>query len=101
MVKCPKCGFEIAHPRKCWKMAGRPNKSGIITELTVGLFDCSSCSSSFKAVLGKKRIVKESNNMDNKNRDTKKRIMSKSLALRERFNIEEVQHIKNSLKKKK
>ena len=54
MAKCPKCGKEVANPRKTWKMAGRPDKSGKRTELTIGLFD--HCGKTFRAVLAKRKI---------------------------------------------
>ena len=53
MAKCPKCGMEVSTPRKTWKMAGRPDKSGKRTELTIGLFDC--CGT-FRSVLSKRKI---------------------------------------------
>jgi len=53
--KCPKCGMKIAEPRKTWKMAGRPDKSGKRTELTIGLFDCPK-HGVFRVVLGKEKI---------------------------------------------
>jgi len=56
MVKCKNCGAEVAKARKSWKMAGRPDKTGKRTELTIGLFDCPSCSKSFKVVLNKQKI---------------------------------------------
>jgi hypothetical protein len=37
-------------------MAGRPDKAGKRTELTIGLFDCPSCSKTFKKVLNKQKI---------------------------------------------
>ena len=49
-------GVEVANPRKSWKMAGHPDKAGKRTELTIGLFDCPSCSKSFKVVLNKQKI---------------------------------------------
>jgi len=54
MAKCPKCGTEVATPRKSWKMASRKDKSGKRTELTIGLFD--HCGKSFRAVLAKRKI---------------------------------------------
>jgi hypothetical protein len=54
MAKCPKCGGQVANPRKTWKMAGRPDKSGKRTELTIGLFD--HCGKTFRAVLAKRKI---------------------------------------------
>ena len=56
MVKCKNCGAEVASARKTWKMAGRPDKTGKRTELTIGLFDCPSCNKSFKVVLNKQKI---------------------------------------------
>jgi len=54
MAKCPKCGTEVANPRKTWKMAGRPDRSGKRNELTIGLYD--HCGKSFRKVLAKKKI---------------------------------------------
>ena len=54
MAKCPKCGTEVATPRKTWKMAGRPDRNGKRTELTIGLFD--HCGKTFRAVLSKRKI---------------------------------------------
>jgi hypothetical protein len=54
VAKCPKCGVKVAEPRKTWKMAGRPDKSGKRTELTIGLFD--HCGKTFRAVLSKEKI---------------------------------------------
>ena len=56
MAKCPNCGADVANARKSWKMAGRPDKAGKRTELTIGLFDCPSCDKSFKVVLNKQKI---------------------------------------------
>jgi len=54
MAKCPKCGSEVASPRKTWKMAGRPDRNGKRTELTIGLFD--HCGKTFRSVLAKRKI---------------------------------------------
>jgi predicted RNA-binding Zn-ribbon protein involved in translation (DUF1610 family) len=56
MAKCPNCGTENANPRKSWKLAGRPDKAGKKTELTIGLFDCKNCGKTFRAVLSKRKI---------------------------------------------
>jgi NAD-dependent SIR2 family protein deacetylase len=53
MPKCPQCGKEV-QPKKTWKMAGRPDKAGKRTELTIALCDC--CGKSFRATIGKKKI---------------------------------------------
>ncbi|TRO47683.1 chorismate-binding protein [Candidatus Bathyarchaeota archaeon] len=54
MVKCPNCGKEVANPKKTWKMAGRPDKNGKRTQLTIGLYEC--CGKSFRQVLDKRKI---------------------------------------------
>jgi hypothetical protein len=53
MAKCPQCGKEV-QPKKTWKMAGRPNKEGKRTELTIGLCNC--CGKSFRVTIDKKKI---------------------------------------------
>ncbi len=53
MPKCPQCGKEV-QPKKTWKMAGKPDKQGKRTELTIALCDC--CGKSFRATIGKKKI---------------------------------------------
>jgi len=54
MAKCPQCKSEVSTPKKTWKMAGRPDKQGKRTELTIGLFEC--CGKSFRKVLNKRKI---------------------------------------------
>lgn len=54
MAKCPKCGKEVSTPKKTWKMAGRADKSGKKTELTIGLFE--HCGKTFRAATGKRKI---------------------------------------------
>jgi hypothetical protein len=54
MAKCPKCKKEVSTPKKTWKMAGRKDKSGKRTELTIGLFYC--CGKNFRSVLNKRKI---------------------------------------------
>jgi hypothetical protein len=56
MAKCPKCGTEVSHPKKQWKMAGRPDKQGKRMQLEIGLFDCPKGHPAFRVVLGKKKI---------------------------------------------
>ncbi|MGA2524012.1 MAG: hypothetical protein ABSF65_07670 [Candidatus Bathyarchaeia archaeon] len=57
MAKCPKCGKEVA-PKKTWKMAGRPDKTGkrteLRTELTIGLCEC--CGKTFRTTISKQKI---------------------------------------------
>jgi len=54
-AECPKCKREIPNPRKTWKMAGRPDKKGKRTELTIGLYDCPK-HGAFRSVLSKRKI---------------------------------------------
>ena len=54
MAKCPKCKREVSTPKKTWKVAGRKDKSGKRTELTIGLFE--HCGKSFRSVLNKRKI---------------------------------------------
>ncbi|MDD3791880.1 MAG: chorismate-binding protein [Candidatus Bathyarchaeota archaeon] len=56
MAKCPKCGTEVAKPKKTWKMAGRPDKAGKRMQLEIGLYECSKCSNVFREVLSKTKI---------------------------------------------
>jgi hypothetical protein len=53
MAKCPKCGKEV-QAKKVWKMAGKPDKNGKRTQLTIGLYEC--CGKTFRHVLDKKKI---------------------------------------------
>ena len=55
MPKCPKCGTEVSKPKKTWKMAGRPDKSGKRMQLEIGLYDCPK-GHVFREVLSKKKI---------------------------------------------
>jgi hypothetical protein len=54
-AKCPKCGIDIAEPKKTWKMAGRPDKKGKRLQLHIGLFECSK-HGTFRTVLHKQKI---------------------------------------------
>jgi hypothetical protein len=54
MAKCPACKKEVLKPKKTWTMAGRKDKNGKRTELTIGLFEC--CGKTFKAVTNKRKI---------------------------------------------
>ena len=36
MAKCPVCGKEVKNAKKTWKMAGKPDKKGKRTQLTIG-----------------------------------------------------------------
>jgi len=54
MAKCPNCGNDVKNAKKTWKMAGKPDKAGKRTQLTIGLYEC--CGKTFRQVLDKKKI---------------------------------------------
>jgi hypothetical protein len=54
-VRCPKCGGEIARPRKTWNMTARPDKKGARLQLQIGLFQCPK-HGFFRKVLEKRKI---------------------------------------------
>jgi len=54
MAKCPSCGKEVSNPKKTWKMAGKPDKNGKRTELTIGLYE--HCGKTFRSTLGKRKV---------------------------------------------
>jgi DNA-directed RNA polymerase subunit RPC12/RpoP len=56
MAKCPKCGTENAKPKKTWKMAGRPDKTGKRMQLEIGLYECTKCGNTFREVLSKQKV---------------------------------------------
>ena len=39
MAKCPNCGKDVKNAKKTWKMAGKPDKKGKRTQLTIGLYE--------------------------------------------------------------
>lgn len=55
VAKCPKCGTEVAEPKKTWKMAGRPDKKGKRLVLHIGLFECPK-HGNFRTALSKEKI---------------------------------------------
>ena len=54
-ARCPKCGEEIARPRKTWTMTARPDKRGNRLQLQIGLFQCPK-HGAFRKALEKRRI---------------------------------------------
>ncbi|HUV98493.1 MAG TPA: hypothetical protein VMW14_03210 [Candidatus Paceibacterota bacterium] len=55
-VRCPKCGGEIAKPKKTWKMTARPDKKGARLQLQIGLFQCPK-HGFFRKALEKRKIL--------------------------------------------
>lgn len=56
MAKCPECTRKF-EPKKTWKMAGRPDKTGKRFQLTIGLYECPK-HGTFRKVLDKRKIAK-------------------------------------------
>jgi len=57
MAKCPNCGAEVTDPVKSWDMIGKPDKSGEMFKLTMGLYNCICSEKSFRSVIGKEKIT--------------------------------------------
>ena len=55
IVECPECGTQT-NPVKTWKMAGRPSKTGVRLQLTIGFYKCNNCRKSFRKVIKKEKI---------------------------------------------
>jgi septal ring factor EnvC (AmiA/AmiB activator) len=51
LVKCPKCGAEVANPVKTWPIPSRKPSERGESKLAVGIFECSSCKARFRAAL--------------------------------------------------
>ena len=52
--KMPNLWKRSKNAKKTWKMAGKPDKKGKRTQLTIGLYEC--CDKTFREVLDKKKI---------------------------------------------
>ena len=53
-ARCPECK-DLFEPKKTWKMAGRPDKTGKRLQLHIGYYKCPK-HGSFRKVLGKRKI---------------------------------------------
>jgi len=50
LVKCPKCGAEVAAPIKTWLISSRKSvKKGEEAKIVMGIFECPSCNARFRA----------------------------------------------------
>jgi len=94
---CPKCNVGIYSPKKSWKMAGRPNKKGIRTQLQIGLFKCPE-HGFFRVVLGKSRIQTKTQTTAPK-KQIQKRKKAKSRAPKRR--VAKKKHVGSAKKKSK
>jgi hypothetical protein len=57
VAKCPNCGAEVVNPVKSWNMIGKPDRSGEMFKLTMGLYNCICSEKSFRSVIGKEKIT--------------------------------------------
>ncbi len=55
IAECPECGTQTS-PRKTWKMAGRPSRTGERLQLTIALYKCADCRKTFRKVVKKEKI---------------------------------------------
>mgnify|MGYP001064098427 FL=1 len=66
MVKCPKCGVEVATPVKTWPIPSRkPTKKGEESKIVVGIFDCPNCKARFRAALEVETRIEETVSIKN------------------------------------
>lgn len=63
MVKCPKCGEEVATPVKTWPISPRKPEEGI--QKIIGIFECPSCKARFRAAVETEAKVEETVSIKN------------------------------------
>ncbi|UCH31182.1 MAG: hypothetical protein JSV05_06665 [Candidatus Bathyarchaeota archaeon] len=49
MTSCPECGTEANAPYKTWSISRKSSKTAGITEITLGMYECSECGNKFRA----------------------------------------------------
>jgi chromosome segregation ATPase len=62
MVKCPKCGVEVAVPVKTWSA---PSRKGGESGLVMGIFECPSCKARFRSAVTVEAKVEEGASIKN------------------------------------
>jgi len=66
LVKCPKCGVEVATPVKTWPIPSRkPPKKGEESKLVMGIFECPNCKARFRAALEAEVKIEETVSIKN------------------------------------
>jgi len=66
LVKCPKCGVEVATPVKTWPIPTRkPLKKGEEPKIAVGIFQCPNCNARFRAALEVETKIEETTSIKN------------------------------------
>jgi len=65
MVKCPKCGTEVATPIKTWPFTTRKPIASEETKVSMGIFECSRCKARFRATLDVETKMEETISIKN------------------------------------
>jgi uncharacterized protein YlxW (UPF0749 family) len=66
LVKCPKCGAEVDTPIKSWPTLARKSfQKGAESRMIMGIFQCLSCKTRFRATLGSEAKIEEAANIKN------------------------------------
>lgn len=66
MVKCPKCGEEVAAPVKTWPLPSRrTNDQTEHSRLIVGIYECTSCRARFRAATNIEAKTEDTANIKN------------------------------------
>jgi predicted nucleic acid-binding Zn-ribbon protein len=66
LVKCPKCGEEVATPVKTWLIPSRkPMKKGEESKITMGIFECPNCKARFRTTLEAETRIEETVSIKN------------------------------------
>lgn len=65
MVKCPKCGADVAAPVKTWPFTARKPLEGRETKVSIGIFECPNCKARFRAALEAETRMEETVNIKN------------------------------------
>ena len=95
MVKCPKCGAEVATPVKTWPIPSRkPLKKGEESKLVVGIFECPNCKARFRTAVEAVARVEETasiKNMVERIKGIKGEVMQTLKTLREKINTLETE----------
>jgi len=89
LVKCPKCGSEVATLIKTWPIPSRkPAKKGEEAKLAMGIFECSNCKARFRAVVEMETGIEETvsiKNMVERIKEIKGGLMQTLKSLREKM----------------
>mgnify|MGYP002153768250 CR=1 FL=1 len=95
LVKCPKCGAEVATPVKTWPIPSRkPLKKGEESKLVMGIFDCPNCKARFRTAVEVETRIEETvsiKNMVERIKGIKGELMQTLKTLREKIKILETE----------